>query len=1678
LSSSVASRQSVAVTADGQEAIEGDLTMAKEGFYEVGVTLLLPLKLDFHNIFIGHGKPLEAEHDDSFFTVQLEELSSAKVTQLYNQCEGKEFAIALKPYLTDLLKRKQGFQTVLDIFVNALTEEEKLGKMCQGISLPDLLLELTVKDIFVSLLEVTPHSAHARLLSLYAHLHCAIPLVYTLQTSLEEIETVSNFHALEELLAIPSYPLVVSCGTETTVGRGKSSLMGQLIGRLENSSLSSDSFEIQTSKGSGGPTHLPSIDLALEVKADVDKGLNVADVHGFTTETDFCRALSTLCSVAALVVVHITREDLLGDCSPAEGLRLLLFRCCSLRQCNAKVVFLFRDLISTTSGTSESLLLSASDSLAKVLPPNTVFDVIRVENLLDCRTDSHRQKAVVRVRDRIGPLLRGLKRRLPCFEIINELHGSPRLSQHISTKIEFGDLKEGFSKLGRQVYEILDKSMPNDSRLSDFIFPLTTIYAAIARIRQREKELLEQDVQSQRDRSELGKLAAELRDLDKRKHSCQISKAVQLFVSLVKQEKFNEIGQFQRYVEHWKAQYVNPRLDRRRNLMNQLQSLDEAIASSEQESSIRRDLEILSDQIDQLDVSVDLFWSELMELCALQEDDTVDWQNLRSTCGLETALVKRVYTQCVVEGYPIQLLRGNPLQITASQFLKDIFRELDSRGKSKVTVVSVIGTQSSAKSTLLNYLFGCGFATRAGRCTKGLYASYVDVSDGRRLLILDSEGLLSLEGGGRVFDGQITVMAMACSDIVIVNHKGEISADIKELLEVCLYAMDYLKVANRQPEMLFVLRDQRDRNTKMQDNALALMKKLLKDAIGSYQLNLYSLISLKQEAVFLLPSAFSEQQHEGRPIERPSLEFSKEAFTVRSKMLHWTREAESAIDASAPEDSPFVDWYRDACIVWDTLTKYGHTLLHYKALHDLQLHKEMTDLVKVIVKDLVESERGFNGQAAKIVSRYTIKLQAEKEERNFVRYDADCTSELEELKDCCHQEINHAFYEKTDSKKYNQELKETFRVKLGTPVIHAYSIHVYTWQMQLKVAKDRVNIEAIDRHFVLRTDELLKSNEYQCAMSEAKALEIFKDEWNELEREFYHRLQSTKRDREDIKQEVAGVFRGVLGRHKHDNEILAVVAQSQPNRRDSRPWSVESDNKVWFEQYMEIKRADIFHIVYDALAYTGMPVSADDVICYLVPRVKTIIKDFLNEVCVGLSQSDKLDAAVVSDVVLWASGKVGDIEKLIKNYNRRLKLRRAPFVNDFFVYLQQTAVQFVCSAEETRIIKETRDLEKTKLKKRKKFLDMVSEDAGDVKRANVLAESYNETIEFWVQSKVVEFTSKIRDQVLKEMPDPEKAAARAYNLSFERGNYREVLEYCVDVNSYLKKLFFQAFNKQKQAALDQHEDRLREDVSEMYRTLRASAEQWKKSIVCDPDRSTGTIKLNDFKLFLQSQADDVNQPESIRDRRVTAMNNFPEMSNFRIARVEVFCNAFIQKIGTCLSKADNFLTDQIGSKMDGERRQLWCKLRGCTEKCPLCGSKCSLVNEHVDHECAHHVLPAFHGVSTREDNHTWLKMCRSEENAEAGWWRDDTLHPDLASYLSAYQDCKAWKKSLVPPDPALKHVPIEQIEAWMNCKKPLIAHWKMVDKTPSEWSCHESSSPLAESEFDAAVKRLQEYRWN
>jgi ABC-type lipoprotein export system ATPase subunit len=60
---------------------------------------------------------------------------------------------------------------------------------------------------------------------------------------------------------------------------------------------------------------------------------------------------------------------------------------------------------------------------------------------------------------------------------------------------------------------------------------------------------------------------------------------------------------------------------------------------------------------------------------------------------------------------------------------KNIIQKVFEGISDKVAVITILGPQSSGKSTLLNFLFGCDFGTSAGRCTKGVYGTFFKFSN-------------------------------------------------------------------------------------------------------------------------------------------------------------------------------------------------------------------------------------------------------------------------------------------------------------------------------------------------------------------------------------------------------------------------------------------------------------------------------------------------------------------------------------------------------------------------------------------------------------------------------------------------------------------------------------------------------------------------------------------------------------------------------------------------------------------------------------------------------------------------------------------------------------------------------------------------------------------------------------
>ncbi|XP_040211805.1 interferon-induced very large GTPase 1-like [Rana temporaria] len=170
----------------------------------------------------------------------------------------------------------------------------------------------------------------------------------------------------------------------------------------------------------------------------------------------------------------------------------------------------------------------------------------------------------------------------------------------------------------------------------------------------------------------------------------------------------------------------------------------------------------------------------------------------------------------LLDGFPLELIDGEASRIPL-QWIKDVLRELDRKvkGKSRLRVITVLGVQSTGKSTLLNTMFGLQFPVASGRCTRGAFMTLLRVKENFQddlscefILVIDTEGLKapeldSLEGSYE-HDNELATLVIGLSDITLINMSMENTTEMKDILQIVIHAFLRMKEIGKKPNCQFV----------------------------------------------------------------------------------------------------------------------------------------------------------------------------------------------------------------------------------------------------------------------------------------------------------------------------------------------------------------------------------------------------------------------------------------------------------------------------------------------------------------------------------------------------------------------------------------------------------------------------------------------------------------------------------------------------------------------------------------------------------------------------------------------------------------------------------------------------------------------------------------------------------
>ena len=378
-------------------------------------------------------------------------------------------------------------------------------------------------------------------------------------------------------------------------------------------------------------------------------------------------------------------------------------------------------------------------------------------------------------------------------------------------------------------------------------------------------------------------------------------------------------------------------IDKTNILLSICEKINPAISQKDVLSIIENKLYRLETLRIKKEFSIDILWRELIYLYTYQPKNIL----------FREFPLHNFFQKSLAYGYPFEIINGDNLYFPA-QFYKEA---LGIYNNERILVVSIIGPQSSGKSTLLNFLFGCNFQTSAGRCTRGIYGTYIKLTDIKNyngIFILDTEGLLSIHHAqsSNGFDRKMTLFILAVSQVVVINIKGEMQGPVLELLTICINSLIELK-ENKvpSPEVYIVLNQYTDLSTKNIDDDIITVIDAMGNIMKERPIGLNDIISLNKNNVRALPNAFKQKTYdlmnhtEKINYKIPAFTFVEKAKIIAQELIQMAILKQTDNENSLPYEN-LSRWFSFAENVWNVITAFP-TLVYYHNIKQATEEKEM-----------------------------------------------------------------------------------------------------------------------------------------------------------------------------------------------------------------------------------------------------------------------------------------------------------------------------------------------------------------------------------------------------------------------------------------------------------------------------------------------------------------------------------------------------------------------------------------------------------------------------------------------------------------------------------------------------------------------------------------------------------------
>ncbi|XP_054439165.1 interferon-induced very large GTPase 1-like [Pteronotus mesoamericanus] len=260
------------------------------------------------------------------------------------------------------------------------------------------------------------------------------------------------------------------------------------------------------------------------------------------------------------------------------------------------------------------------------------------------------------------------------------------------------------------------------------------------------------------------------------------------------------------FMDNLTAGHLEKLNEKKNALWSQIQTEKQKAPKSSNLLRWQGEIEVISEEISDCTLGVEQLLREAGQIYEALEEASATKNELFLS-------LPQIAADLLISGVPIELMDGDasyvPLKWVAALFDK-VSEKL---GNKKIFVLSILGLQSSGKSTLLNALFGLQFTVSAGRCTRGAYMQLLKVEETfveelgfDFVLVVDTEGLRApeLSNKSKNRDNEMATFVIGLGNLTLINIFGENPSEMQDILQIVVQAFMRMKQVKISPSCFFV----------------------------------------------------------------------------------------------------------------------------------------------------------------------------------------------------------------------------------------------------------------------------------------------------------------------------------------------------------------------------------------------------------------------------------------------------------------------------------------------------------------------------------------------------------------------------------------------------------------------------------------------------------------------------------------------------------------------------------------------------------------------------------------------------------------------------------------------------------------------------------------------------------